>query len=80
MILSFLFFTFVAYLFFKLVFDFIIPLYKTTRQVKEKFREMNAQMRGQKDHRAPQNARQNNNGDSKKSTLGEYIDFEEVKD
>ena len=76
MILSFLFFTFVAYLFFKLVFDFIIPLYKTTRQVREKFREM----RGQQEQQAPQSGPQKNDGSPKKSKLGEYIDFEEVED
>jgi len=80
MILSFLFFTFVAYLIFKLVFDFIIPVYKTTRQVKQKFRDMNEQMRGQQGQQASQNNQPKNNTDSKKSTLGEYIDFEEVKD
>ncbi|GAA4743866.1 hypothetical protein [Flavisolibacter ginsenosidimutans] len=80
MILSFLFFTFVAYLIFKLVFDFIIPVYKTTRQVKQKFRDMNEQMRGQQGQQASQNNQPKNNTDKKKSTLGEYIDFEEVKD
>jgi hypothetical protein len=80
MILSFLFFTFVAYLIFKLVFDFIIPVYKTTRQVKQKFREMNEQMHGQQSRQAAQDGQQKNTAESKKSTLGDYIDFEEVKD
>ena len=77
MILSFLFFTFVAYLVFKLVFDFLLPVYKTTRQMRQKFREMNEQMRGQ---RSQPDAQQKNNAESTKSTLGEYIDFEDVKD
>ena len=80
MILSFLFFTFVAYLIFKLVFDFVIPVYKTTRQVKQKFREMNEQMRGQQGRQASQSSQPKNGADKEKSTLGEYIDFEEVKD
>jgi hypothetical protein len=80
MILSFLFFTFVAYLVFKLVFDFVLPIYKTTRDVRQKFREMNSQMRGQQNGQAAQNKQQKNNEDSAKSPLGEYIDFEEVKE
>ena len=77
MILSFLFFTFVAYLIFKLVFDFVIPVYKTTMQVKQKFRDMNQHMRG---GQTDQNTQQKNNTETKKPTVGEYIDFEEVKD
>lgn len=79
MILSFLFFFFVAYLVFKLVSDFIVPVYKTTRQMKRKFREMNEQMRG--GAAQPSSAsQQKNNAAEEKSPLGEYIDFEEVKD
>jgi hypothetical protein len=80
MILSFLFFTFVAYLVFKLVFDFVIPIYKTTRDVRQKFREMNSQMRGQQGGQAAQNYGQKSNVNKEKSTPGDYIDFEEVKD
>jgi len=80
MILSFLFFTFVAYLVFKLVFDFVIPIYKTTRDVRQKFREMNSQMRDQQGGQAAQNYGQKNNVNKEKSTPGDYIDFEEVKD
>ena len=77
MILSFLFFTFVAYLVFKLVADFILPVYRTTRQVKQKFREMNQHRPG---GQGPQAAPQKKNAEGKKPTVGEYIDFEEVKD
>lgn len=69
-----------AYLVFKLVADFIIPVYKTTRQVKQKFREMNEQMRGQQQAQTSSDSKQKNNRDEAKSPLGEYIDFEEVKD
>ena len=80
MILSFLFFAFVAYLVFKLVADFIIPVYKTTQQMKQKFREMNGQMRGQDGTQPAPDTQQKDNSSGEKSPLGEYIDFEEVKD
>lgn len=78
MILSFLFFAFVAYLLFRLVFDFVIPVYKTTKKVKQTFREMNERMNAQNNASQPQ--QQQTSSDNKKSTLGEYIDFEDVKE
>jgi hypothetical protein len=80
MILSFLFFTFLAYLLFRVVFDFVIPIYKTTRKVKRTFREMNERMNQHQQN--SQTAQQQTTSEpvNKKSTLGDYIDFEEVKD
>lgn len=72
---------FLAYLLYKIVFDFIIPVYKTTKQVKKGFREMHAKMN---EHMQSQqeygntvpNFQQN---PSSKKTAGDYIDFEEIK-
>ena len=36
---------FALYLLYKLIFDFIIPVAKTTKQVKKQFSDMSAQMR-----------------------------------
>ncbi len=80
MILSFLFFGFLFYLLFKLVFNFIIPIYKTTRQVKQKFREMKEQMNGQTPGGASQHRGQNASATTEKKVKSDYIDFEEVKD
>jgi hypothetical protein len=80
MILSFLFFAFIAYLVFKLVVDFIIPVYKTTKQVKQKFRDMQEHVNGQ---RTTGKANTGSNGSASKPSktpVGDYIDFEEVKD
>ncbi|RZJ99071.1 MAG: hypothetical protein EOO46_22905, partial [Flavobacterium sp.] len=72
MILSFLFFTLLAYLLFRVVFDFVIPIYKTTKKVKRTFREMNERMNQQQNGAA---AHQQTTSEpvNKKSTLGEYI-------
>ena len=81
MILSFLFFAFLTYLLFRLVFDFIIPIYRTTKKVKRTFREMNERMNGQQTSQSAQQAKTNTTEPvDKKTKLGEYIDFEEVKD
>lgn len=69
-----------AWFLFNLVFRFIIPVYKTTREMKKKFREMHAQMNEQTttsthpDFSRPAAAEK---PVSKKT--GDYIDFEEVK-
>jgi hypothetical protein len=67
------------YFLYKLVFDFIVPVYRTTTQAKSQFRDMH-QNRQQpaSDFQQPQRPAQetkNNNG-----KIGEYIDFEEVKE
>jgi len=77
-ILGFLFLLFVLYLGYRLVFDFIIPIYRTTTRIKKGFREMHERMNqhpGQQDTGSEQNA----NGNSK-NKVGDYIDFEEIKD
>ena len=80
MILSFLFFIFLAYVLYKLVFDFIIPIYKTTKRVKKSFREMQQKMQEQQSGAAPQKHPQNSTTKSSQQPLGDYIDFEEVKE
>jgi hypothetical protein len=67
----------VLYLVYKLIFDFIIPVYKTTRQVNRKMGEMQRKMNDQADQQ------QANNSHPAPKTTGpskeDYIEFEEVK-
>ena len=78
MIFSLLFYGFLVYLLYRLVFHFIIPVYKTTRQVKKSFRQMQEQMNQQPDERY----RQPQTPKTKTGNTGasEYIDFEEIKE
>ena len=64
------------YLVYKLVFDFIIPVYVTTKRVKQQFNDIKSRMEQQK-----QDSSQNNfsNSAEKNEKVGEYIDFEEIK-
>jgi hypothetical protein len=69
-----------AWFLYNLIFKFIIPVYKTTRQMKQKFREMQTnmqdQMNQQQDFAAkPQAAERPAPNKSKE----DYIDFEEIK-
>jgi len=79
---SLLFYAFLVYLLYRLIFHFIIPLYKTTRQVKKTFRNMQDQMRQHTDPFNQQNAQDSQPQHKKQGTnkVGDYIDFEEVKD
>jgi hypothetical protein len=71
--LSYIFYFFLAYLAYQLVFKFILPIYRTTRQVKRGFREMKERMNGH----APDGA--SSKAAPKGRPIGDYIDFEEVQ-
>ena len=88
--LRFLFYAFLIYLAYRLVFHFIIPIYKTTRQVKKQFRDMSERMNNSdvhgrmEDHLNQYQANQQHpipNTEKKREQVGgDYIDFEEVND
>jgi len=77
-ILGFLFLAFIAYLVLKLVFNFIIPIYRTTKRVRKGVREMHERMNGQ--YQQKENYPQQDQNNNTKGGVGEYIDFEEIKD
>ncbi|HWJ26633.1 MAG TPA: DUF4834 family protein [Flavisolibacter sp.] len=87
MILSFLFYVFVFYVGYKLLFDFIIPIFRTTRQVRRGFKQMHQQMNEQMHQQSGSYHTQTHPGykqDRVRQTpntdqVGEYIDFEDVK-
>jgi len=78
--LRYLFYAFLIYLAYRLVFHLIIPIYKTSKQIKKQFREMHTRM---EDHINQQQANQQTadpRPENKKEQVGgDYIDFEEVK-
>ncbi len=65
-----------AWFLYNLVFRFIIPIYKTTKQVKQKFREMQEQMNPRQDFTAES---PKNESSAERVRKEDYIDFEEVK-
>jgi len=71
---------FLVYLAYQFIFNFIIPVYRTTQQVKKGFREMHNRMNdfanGQQS--SPSQQAQSSNNAAKESG-GEYIEFEEIK-
>jgi|KBSSwiStaDraftv2_1062776.scaffolds.fasta_scaffold510998_1 CRISPR/Cas system-associated protein endoribonuclease Cas2 len=83
--LRYLLYAFLIYLAYRLIFHFIIPVYKTTKQVKKQFREMHSRMEDQMNQqssyaRASENNQPiNTNASTNKEQAGDYIDFEELK-
>lgn len=75
----------VFYLLYRFVFNFLVPIMKTTRQVREQFRNMQhqgEQEQQQQQRQQAQQTQQKNWQDRHSSTKGaaeDYIEFEEVK-
>jgi hypothetical protein len=61
------------------VFDFIIPIYKTTKQVKKQFRAMHGHMEDYMNQQQTVDQKSTPQSENKKEQVGDYIDFEEVK-
>jgi len=78
MIFRIILYAFLAYVLYKIIFDLVIPVYKTTRQFKKGFREMHNRMN---DHMEQQqkSSQENNTSPSSQKPAGDYIDFEEIK-
>lgn len=66
---------FLLYLLYKLIFDFIIPVYHTTKRVKKQFGEMQQKMEEQ------MNKANQQQGSQPKPVVSkdDYIEYEEVK-
>ncbi len=73
---------FVIYILYKFIFEFIIPVYKTTKQVKQKMNAMQERMDQQNQSPAPEqpySGRQQANTAARRPAAEDYIDYEEVK-
>jgi len=79
--LQFILYFILAYFLYQLIFKIIIPVYRTTRQIKKGFREMQERMNGQPGEQPNpfQNTSASNQPDKGKQ-VGDYIDFEEIKE
>ena len=70
---------FVLYLLYKLIFDFIIPVYQTTKSVKQKMGEMQQKMNEQAQQQQASQFKSTENEAPAKADKHDYIEFEEVK-
>ncbi|MFT3932475.1 MAG: hypothetical protein QM726_02575 [Chitinophagaceae bacterium] len=86
MLVRFILFTLAFYIIYKVVFNVIVPIFRTTRTIHRQFSDMQQKMQDQMNSQAngyqqypgnPSNQEQKTN---QKTPAGDYIDFEEVKD
>lgn len=68
---------FLIYLLYKFIFDFIIPVYESSKKIKKQFGEMQDRM--QQDMRNYQNQPKPQSPPPGPEKKGDYIDFEEIK-
>jgi len=75
------------YILYKLVFDLVIPIFRTTQKIRQQFGDMQQHMQDQMNaqegnYHSPGNAAPNSPkkpSEKTSSKAGDYIDFEEVK-
>jgi len=79
MILRFLVYGLLFYLAFRLVFNFIIPLFKTTRHIRQQFKDVNSRMQDQMNNPLNQQAPRDTPR-PQKVDKEDYIEFEEIKE
>ena len=76
----FLLYFFLIYLAYKFIFNFLIPIFKTTQQVKKDVRAMHDRMNEFSNAQQKSPSSQTKSPDkSSKEPIGDYIDFEEIK-
>ena len=68
---------FLIYILYKLIFEFIIPIYQSTKKIKKQFGEMHDKM--QQDMNAYNNRKPAAEPAPRVKKEGDYIEFEEVK-
>ena len=68
---------FLLYLLYKFIFDFIIPVYESSKRIKKQFGEMQEKM--QNDMKNYQKQQKPTQPEPASKKEGDYIDFEEIK-
>ncbi|MEO6639134.1 MAG: hypothetical protein ABIN25_12725 [Ginsengibacter sp.] len=68
---------FLIYILYKLIFDFIIPVYQSTKKIKKQFGDIQTKM--QQDMNAFAKQQSSAQPKNEKTKDGDYIEFEEIK-
>lgn len=78
-ILKLLFELFLFYMLYKLVFDFIIPVYRASKRMKDQVGQMQQKMQEQQQKQQKETIVVNTKATTPKASGSDYIEFEEVK-
>ncbi len=76
-----IFYALVVFLLYKFIFDFIIPIFRTSKKMREQFNQARQQMEDQyqQSGQQPQQDAGKYNASKGNAKIGEYIEFEEVR-
>ena len=77
--MKYIFYAFLAYLAYQLIFNLVIPLFRTTRKIKKGFREMAEKMNEAERSQQQEQQATTQQNKIKKAAEEDYIDFEEIK-
>ncbi len=69
---------FLIYILYKLIFEFIIPVYQSTKKIKKQFGDMQSKMQQDMNTYTKQQAA-GQPSQPEKTKEGDYIEFEEIK-
>jgi hypothetical protein len=79
-IMNIVFYIILAWLLYLFIFRLLVPVIRTTRQVRKGFREMKRHMNGHFNAGANENLNQPKSRPEPRPKKGDYIDFEEIQD
>ncbi|OQY92537.1 MAG: hypothetical protein B6D37_14695 [Sphingobacteriales bacterium UTBCD1] len=79
MILRLVLYAFLFYLLYKIVFELIIPVHKTSQQMKKGFQDMNRRMSEQMNKTEQNYAKTPRESAAPKADADDYLEFEEIK-
>jgi hypothetical protein len=68
---------FLIYILYKLIFEFIVPVYQSTKKIRKQFGEMQEKM--QQDMNAANTRNASSHPPPKVKREGDYIEYEEIK-
>ena len=75
-----IFLTLLIWFLYNFIFKFVVPVYRTTREMKDKFREMNSRMQDPAGQQQDYSKTSSSHTEaSPKVSKEDYIDFEEIK-
>jgi len=72
-------YAFLIYIAYQFVVGFVIPIYRTTKQVKKGFREMNDRMNEHMRQQQHEQVTPKEQSQKPEQKQGDYIEFEEIK-
>lgn len=76
--MRYIFYILLGYVLYRFITGFLIPVFRTGRQIKKQFNDMQQRMHDQMQQQSPTPTPPQQQS-AKRSPAGEYIDFEEVK-